>query len=100
MPLAARGLQLAENKAARSVCPNGWRQLTLRSIFAKQQLLFSNPPVIIHTCKVYPVVAAVHFFARTGNLGLKVRSKSKVSESPRYSLSCRGLSVFNGKRKT
>jgi hypothetical protein len=41
----------------------------------KQELLFSRPVAMILLCPVCPVVAAVLRLARTGDLGLKVRSK-------------------------
>jgi hypothetical protein len=59
----------------------------------KQQLISPWPAAMIHSCPVSPVVAAVLRFARRGDLGLAIRSTSKVPASPRYSTSCRGLSV-------
>jgi hypothetical protein len=61
-------------------------------------LLFFGPAAIIFVCTVCPVVAHVCCFARGGNLGLNVRLKSKVSESPRHNYAVAGF-LFLSKRE-
>jgi len=54
---------------------------------------------MISIWKTAPVVAAVRCFAHAGDLGIKARSKSKVSESPRSNYAVAGFLFLPEKGK-